>query len=85
MATGLPIVASDTPPIHEILGSCGFTIENNPEYFRTTFDKIIQDNRLRKSLGTKARLKAENISGEKMEEKEIEVYKSIMFEIDNKK
>ena len=77
MACGLPVVASDIPPIAEILGDTGFLLEITPERFTETFQRLVDDT-LRKKVGTRARARAEMLDGGRMEAKEKALYEEFM-------
>jgi len=82
MASSLPIVVprprwEDSP---ELVGDIAMVVENTPEGFEEAFKKLISDPRLRKKLGEKGRKRALEVSGKKMEEKEMNLYKNLIKE-----
>jgi glycosyltransferase involved in cell wall biosynthesis len=76
MAAGLPIVASETEPIPEILGNAGITVPLEPTDFTRELSRLMADAELRRSLGERARERAEELDGELMEEREAEIYEA---------
>ncbi|MDY6864291.1 MAG: glycosyltransferase family 4 protein [Thermodesulfobacteriota bacterium] len=78
MAAGLPIVASNTDPIPEILEGTGMIVERNPEAFHTAFKKLLGDPELCKSMGKKAMARARDLDGTIMEQKEYRLYKEFL-------
>jgi len=78
MAAGLPVVASDTDPIPEIVGGAGILVENEPQAFTDAFRKLLMDADLRQSLGRKARQRAVALDGGIMEEREAALYEAVL-------
>ncbi|MBI2504361.1 MAG: glycosyltransferase family 4 protein, partial [Candidatus Latescibacteria bacterium] len=78
MAAGLPVVASQTPPIPEILGGTGVLVERTPEAFTRALRDLAADAALRASLGKAARERAASLDGRKMEEREARLYEALM-------
>lgn len=79
MAAGLPVVASQTPPIPEILADCGLTVPNEAAAFRAAIERLLADEDLALHLGQKAQARAESLDGGVMEEREVRLYKSLIF------
>jgi glycosyltransferase involved in cell wall biosynthesis len=77
MASGLPIVSSNTLPIPEVLGDTGILIERDPLAFSKAFIDFYQNIELRKILGTKARERAVQLDAKVWEQKEIDFYYNI--------
>jgi glycosyltransferase involved in cell wall biosynthesis len=78
MAAGLPVVASNTPPIPEILGRAGRIVENTPQAFEAAFRQLIKDRDLRRQVGQRARERAETLDGTIMEQREKALYESLI-------
>lgn len=77
MASGLPIIASDTPPIPEIMGGCGVIVKQTPEAFRNAIGTLVSDSESALAMGNAARRRAKEIDGNLQEEKEAELYLSL--------
>ncbi|MBW2619512.1 MAG: glycosyltransferase family 4 protein, partial [Deltaproteobacteria bacterium] len=78
MAAGLPVVASQTQPLPEILGGCGLIAPNEAAAFRAAIKRLLADGDLALSLGRKAQARAESLDGQVMEEREVRLYRSLM-------
>ena len=78
MACGLPVVASDIPPIREIVADAGVVVPTSPESFAEALTRIQDDACLRTELGKAARRRAEALSGDFMEEREVALYRCIL-------
>lgn len=78
MAAGLPVVVNEKEPLPEVLGESGLVVKNDTHSFSRAFKRLMSDKGLRKSLGEKARKRAETIDGSIMEKKEADVYKRLM-------
>lgn len=78
MAAGLPVVASQTPPIPEILGGTGLLVARNPEAFAKALRELAADAPLRARLGQAARERAASLDGRRMEEREAGLYEALM-------
>ena len=78
MAAGLPVVASQTEPLPEILGGCGLIVDNEAAAFRAAIKRLLADPDLALSLGRKAQVRAESLDGRVMEEREVRLYRSLM-------
>ena len=78
MAAGLPVVASDLPPIREILGGAGHLVPHAPEAFRQALLTLINDpgeyGRCRRD-GLK---RAAELDGSEMERREAAFYHSVL-------
>lgn len=80
MATGLPIVASDVPSIREILGDAGLLVPTRADAFRDAISRLLSDAPLRAELGARARRRALELDGARMEAMERDVYCSLLAE-----
>ena len=78
MAAGLPIVASATGPIPEVLGGTGLLVENNPAAFTRALQMLQNDAQRREDMGAAARQRAVLIDGPRMEERENHLYRALM-------
>ncbi len=78
MAAGVPVVACDTNPIPEVMGGTGVIVERTPEAFRAAFSRLIANSDLRKELGEKGRRRAMALDGVVMEEKEMQLYQTLL-------
>ncbi|MBM3278755.1 MAG: glycosyltransferase family 4 protein [Candidatus Handelsmanbacteria bacterium] len=78
MAAGLPVVASQTPPIPEILGGAGLLVEHRPEAFTRAFAELAADPERRSRLGAAARERAASLDGRRMEDREAELYQVLI-------
>ncbi len=78
MACGLPVVASNTSSLPEVVDNAALLV--NPEHIeeiRQAISKILGDEGLRKELQKKGLVQAKKFSWEKTAEKTIEVYKEV--------
>ena len=55
MAAGLPVIASDTGPIPEVLGGTGSVVKKAPEAFSESLSKLADDRGRRAVMGRAAR------------------------------
>ena len=78
MAAGLPVLASNTPPLDEIIGDAGLIVDKTPEAFGRTLAGWLDDPGPALALGRRAALRAKELDGEVMEAREVELYKDIM-------
>ena len=79
MACGLPIVMSNHTADHtEIIDDSVYFVDNKSESFRRAFEKILSDNDLKNKLKMKSLETIKKISGDKMENAELEVYKKLL-------
>jgi len=78
MASALPVVVNNKEPLPEVLGGTGIVIENTPKAFERAFQQLITSSELRGGLGEKARKRAEELDGEIMEEKEAQLYRTLV-------
>ena len=83
MASGLPVVACDTEPIPELLGGTGLVVEKKPAAYAKAFARLVGDAELRRELGDKARVRAQTIAGDRMEEREAGLYRALMERREN--
>lgn len=59
LATGLPIVTTNTGAIPEICGDCAlYSKQSNPENLKTNLEKLLYNDELRLKMGLKARSRA---------------------------
>jgi len=78
MASALPVVVNNKEPLPEVLGGTGIVVENTPKAFERAFRQLITSGELRGELGEKARKRAEELDGEIMEEKEAQLYRTLV-------
>lgn len=78
MSSGLPVVASDIEAMREIVGDAGVLVENTPRAFASALRRLIADPSQRQSLGARARQRALTMDGQIMEEREAEVYRTLL-------
>ena len=78
MAAGLPVVASDTGPIPEVLGGTGWVVEKRPAVFTQALAALAADAKLRARMGAAARLRAEQVDGMLMEHREAQLYQALI-------
>jgi glycosyltransferase involved in cell wall biosynthesis len=80
MAASLPIVIPkplwESSP--EVVGDIALVVENTPKGFREAFEKLIANSDLRKELGEKGRRRAMELDGAVMEEKEMQLYQTLL-------
>ena len=78
MAAGLPVVASSTAPIPEVLGGTGLIVNNEPAAFTQALASLQQDPEHCRALGAAARKRAEDLDGKLMEQREARLYEVLM-------
>jgi len=79
MACGLPIVMSKHKDDYsEIIDDSVYFVDNKADSFRMAFKKILTNNDLKNELRVKSLETIKKISGEKMENAELEVYKKLL-------
>ncbi|MGY8825896.1 MAG: glycosyltransferase [Candidatus Latescibacterota bacterium] len=78
MAAGLPIVATDTGPIPEVLAGAGKVVAKDPRPFAQALADLVADPEARRALGTAARKRALEVDGSRMEERENHLYTVLM-------
>lgn len=78
MAAGLPIVASDTGPIPEVLAGAGKVVAKNPHAFAQALADLAVDPDSRRVMGAAARKRACAVDGVRMEEREGHLYTVLM-------
>ncbi len=78
MAAGLPVLASNTPPLDEIIGPTGLIVEKTPEAFARALASWIDDPGPALALGRAAAKRARELDGEVMEAREVELYREIL-------
>ncbi|MFX0202267.1 MAG: glycosyltransferase [Candidatus Hodarchaeota archaeon] len=83
IASGLPIVVPRPlfEPEPELVGDVALVVENTPQGFREGLRQLADDIDLRHRLGEMGRKLAESISGDKMEEREKNVYLQLLGEM----
>ena len=79
MASGLPVVACDTQPLPEVLGDTGLIVPNRADEFRVAFRKLLAEPDLAARLGAQAQARAKAMDGEVMEQREVELYRRLLF------
>jgi len=78
MAAGLPIIASDTGPIPEVLGGTGWVVNKAPSAFTEALSQLVEDGDHRAALGRAARARALRIEGTIMEKRECSIYRALL-------
>ncbi len=78
MAAGLPVVASATGPIPEVLAGTGCLVERTPAAFTKALAELAADPARREKLGAAARQRALVVDGTRMEEREAHLYNVLM-------
>jgi glycosyltransferase involved in cell wall biosynthesis len=78
MAAGLPVIASDTGPIPEVLGGTGWIVQKEPRAFTEALTELIHNPDRRAAMGKAARQRALQIDGKIMEERECEFYNALL-------
>jgi glycosyltransferase involved in cell wall biosynthesis len=78
MAAGLPIVASDTGPIPEVLAGTGKVVAKDPHAFAQALADLAADPESRRVMGVAARQRARAVDGVRMEERESHLYSVLM-------
>ena len=75
MACGLPVVTTKhSDSFSEITDEAVVFVENDPQEFSKTFQKIISDSEYKEKLISKSLKIAKLIGGDSMERKELELY-----------
>jgi len=78
MASALPVVASDTQPLPEILGQSGLIVPKTAEAFENAFRRLLAEPELALELGRAARERAAGLDGAIMERREVELYRRLL-------
>ena len=79
MACGLPIVMSKHKDDYsEIIDDTVYFVDNKVDSFRIAFKKILTNNDLKNELRVKSLETVKKISGEKMENAELQIYKKLL-------
>ncbi|MEC8645860.1 MAG: glycosyltransferase, partial [Candidatus Latescibacterota bacterium] len=78
MAAGLPVIASDTGPIPEVLGGTGLVVKKAPSAFTEALSQLVEDGGRRATLGQAARARALKIDGPIMEKRECAIYRALL-------
>ena len=84
MASGLPIVMSKKEGT-EIIDEVILSVDNDPKEFQNAFKKILESKDLESELSRKGLKKINEINSDKMEEKEVALYKKLIkkYELKN--
>lgn len=77
MAASLPIIATDIPPISEILATTGILVKNKPEEFKRVTKMVIDNDELAVTLGTRALERSKIFDSLDLEKKEMDIYKTL--------
>lgn len=79
MACGLPVVASDIPIFHEVVGDCGrFADPDDPDSFAQTLSELCTDEQMRTTLGEEAEKRAKSVFPlERTVEQYYKIYKDV--------
>ena len=78
MASGCPVITSNTSALPEIVGQAGLLINpNDAEELADTLFLLIQDSELREKLAVKGKKRAENFQWGYSAKKILEVYNRI--------
>lgn len=78
MASGIPVVASNTTSIPEIVGSAGILVNPNKPYeMAVELSRVINDKKLYYSLVSKGKARASMFSWEKSAEKTLKVLENV--------
>jgi len=84
MACGLPVVMSKhSNDYSEIIDEAVLFTENNPESFFNAFKKILANPEFKEKLKQKSLSVISEIGGEKMEEKELSLYRKLIDKINS--
>jgi len=84
MACGLPVVMSKhSKEYSEIIDKAVMFTENNPESFFNSFKMILTNSEFKEELKQKSLSIINEIGGEKMEEKELSLYRKLIDKIDS--
>lgn len=78
MTAGLPIIASDTGPIPEVLSGSGCIVEKEPVAFARALSELAADPDRREALAAAAVRRAQEVDGVEMEEREGRLYQVLM-------
>lgn len=78
MAAGLPVVASDTAPLPEILGGTGLAVPHEAGSFRAALQRLLADPVEAEALGRAARARALDLDGSRMEHREADLYREMI-------
>ena len=78
MAAGLPVVASNTDPLPEIVAGAGRLVANEPDCFRDAMAAVLSSPDRGAALGRAARMRAEQVNGALQEDLEANLYTSII-------
>lgn len=78
IAAGIPVVASDIPPIREILGEAGILVENKSDLFRKAFMSLQKNPDLYKNLSDNGKKCAAKFDSRVMARGEKDIYQSLI-------
>jgi glycosyltransferase involved in cell wall biosynthesis len=77
MACGVPVLASNTTSMPEVVGDGGILTKPNAEDFHNELTKLIDDAKLRKRLAARGLKRASNLTWKRTAEDSLEVYETI--------
>ena len=78
MASELPVVASRTDPLPEILGDTGIIADHKPEALQAALADLLRDPGRSRALGSAARARAIELDGSLQEAREASLYRSLV-------
>jgi glycosyltransferase involved in cell wall biosynthesis len=78
MAAGLPVVASATGPIPEVVADAGWIVEKEPAAFTRALAELAANPDRREALAAAGVQRARDVDGVRMEEREGQLYKVLM-------
>lgn len=80
MAASLPVVVSKPlwEPTPEVIGDIALVVERAPDAFRRAFQQLLADPELQREKGEQARQRVQELDGQVMERKEMELYRDLL-------
>ena len=80
MAASLPIVVSQPlwEPSPEVIADIALVVERTPDAFRRAFQRLLADAELRHEMGEQDRRRVQELDGEVMERREMELYRNLL-------
>ena len=79
MACGIPVIASNTSSIPEIVGDAGILLNANDEDgFASAINQVLTDHKLQQEMRIKGLQKAKEFNWEKNARETLEVYRSLI-------